>query len=102
MIVIDDITLATDDVDTWLARWRSEYAPAARSRGLELVGIWTGGTSDPHRSTVVVQWRIPSIGVFWASRQAAAADPQVASFWQATDAIALARERKVLVPVEPA
>jgi hypothetical protein len=99
--IVDDIILATQDVDGWLARWDSDYAPAAQSRGLELAGIWATGTGDPHRSTVVVQWRAPSIGVFWASRRAASADPQVASFWEATDAVALRRDRRVLVPLGP-
>lgn len=100
-ILVDDVTLATADLEGWLAAWRADYAPAARARGLELLGIWTGGASDPEHSTVLVQWHAPSMGVFWASRLAAEKDPGVASFWRATDAIALARERRVLVPVEP-
>lgn len=98
--ILDEITFATDDVDGWLARWRSEYAPAAQARGLELVAIWAGGTRDPQRSTIVIQWRVTSIREFWASRQTAAADSHVASFWAATDAIALGRDRRVLRPLE--
>lgn len=99
--ILDEVTLVAGDVDGWLARWRSEYVPAARDRGLDLVAVWTGGTRDPQCDTVVIQWRLPSVGVFWSSRQAAAADPQVASFWAATDAIARHRDRRVLRPGQP-
>lgn len=98
--ILDEITFATGDVDGWLARWRSEYAPAAQLRGLELVALWAGGTRDPQRSTVVIQWRVASIRAFWESRQAATADSHVASFWAATDAIAVYRDRRVLRPLE--
>ena len=100
LTILDEITLAAGDVDGWLARWRSEYAPAARLRGLELVAIWAGGTRDPQRSTVVIQWRVASNRAFWESRQAATADSQVASFWAATDEIAVYRDRRVLQPLE--
>ena len=99
-MILDEITLATDEVDGWLTRWRAEYAPAAQARGLELVAIWTGGTRDSQRSTVVIQWRVASVGAYWASRQAATADSEVAAFWAATDAIALDRDRRVLRPLE--
>lgn len=101
LAIIDEITLDEVDVDGWLGRWRSEYALGAGERGLELVAVRTGGTDDPRHRTVMIEWRVRSVGTFWASRQAATADPRVATFWSATDAIALRRDRRVLRPVEP-
>ena len=100
MTIVDEITLPDAEVDGWLDRWRAEYAPAARARGLELVGVWVGGTRDPRHRTVMVHWRVASVRTFWSARMSAGADTSVAAFWAATDAIAVARDRRVLRPVE--
>ena len=100
MTIVDEITLPDCEVDGWLDRWRADYAPATRARGLELVGVWVGGTRDPRHRIVMVQWRVASVGTFWSARMSAAADPTVAAFWTATDTIAVARDRRVLRPVE--
>jgi hypothetical protein len=100
VIILDQLTLPSAVVDSWVERLRAEYLPAAIGRGLRLVGIWSGYTRHPGYSTVVAQWQLPSAGAFWACRRRAMTDPGVDAFWAATDAIALARERRVLKTVE--
>lgn len=94
--IFDDITLPISAVDDWFTRWRTDYLPAATDRGLQLAGAWRGFTEDPDEVAVVIQWTLPSVGAFFASRGRGGADPTVAAFWAATDQIAIRRERRVL------
>ena len=94
--IFDDIVLPVDAVDDWFARWQTDYLPAATARGLQLTGAWRGFTEDPENAAIVIQWTLPTVGAFFGSRGQSGADPAVASFWAATDRIAIRRERRVV------
>lgn len=94
--IFDELVLPADAVDGWLEAWEAGYLPGARSRGLELGGVWRGATEDPDRAAVVVHWTVPTVAAFFASRGRAATDPEVRAFWRDTDRIAISRDRRVL------
>ena len=97
VIILDDLEFKAEDAEPWLDRWRHEYLPAARARGLRLEGIWRGATRDPAAVSVVIQWSLPSVEDLGAARRAVLEDRQpVLSFWDATDATALSRDRRIL------
>ncbi|HEX4430549.1 MAG TPA: hypothetical protein VHZ96_14875 [Frankiaceae bacterium] len=94
--IFDEVVLPAGSVDAWLDRWRAEYVPGALRRGLVLRGVWRGHTEDAEQSVVVIQWSLATIEAFFASRGQAGADPSVTSFWEATDQLAISRNRRVL------
>ena len=93
--VIDQITLPQEHAEEWLSRWRADYIPAARTRGMRVVRQWRC-FSAADAVSVVVLWEVPGIYEFYGMRASATADPQVSRFWQWTDTLAVARERRVL------
>lgn len=96
VVILDEVVLASDEVERWRASWEASYLPAATERGLRLRGVWQGWTEDPELVKVVVCWSVPRIGRFWAARWQATDDPDVTAFWAFTDALAVRRERSVL------
>jgi hypothetical protein len=94
--IFDEVVLPVAAVDAWLDGWRMEYVPHAASRGLQLQGVWRGFTEDPERAVVVIQWTVPAIEGFFASRGQGGNDPRVADFWATTDELAISRSRRVL------
>jgi NIPSNAP protein len=97
--ILDRVTLPADAAPTWLDRMRAEYAPAASQRGMRLNGAWSSPV-DPDAVELCVLWELTDIAAFWRMRAAALSDPSVAAFWDATDAIALERHRRVYEPAE--
>lgn len=94
--IFDELILPAGEADRWLDRWRSDYLPGAVDRGLDLRGAWRGSTEEPAETAIVIQWRVPSVEAFFASRGRAGADEQVQAFWAATDEVAIRRDRRVL------
>lgn len=97
--VVDHVVLPADQAESWLERWRAEYLPGARARGMSLTTL---ARRYAGRDTVAVHiaWDLPGIYPFYAMRAATAADPGIARFWAETDAVAVARDRHVLEPME--
>ncbi|KAB2389982.1 hypothetical protein [Actinomadura montaniterrae] len=96
--VLDTVVLPEPTVEMWLRRWRGEYLPGARERGLRFERMWRCYTG-PEQVTVYLLWSLQTAYDFYAMRAAAAADPSVTEFWAATDALAHDRERRVLEEV---
>jgi len=97
--IIDTVVLSGDQVADWLRRWRADYLPGARERGLVAERVWRTWTG-PDTAAVRILWTLPDSGSFFAARSASGRDPRVAEFWARTDAIALDRDRQVLEPVD--
>jgi hypothetical protein len=97
--IVDRVTLRADDVRSWLDRMHAEYAPAADARGMSMTGAWSSPV-DPDAVEVCILWELPDTAAFWRMRAGALADASVERFWDATDAIALERDRRVYEPVE--
>jgi hypothetical protein len=94
--IFDEVVLPIGVIDAWLERWRAEYLPGALRRGLHLQGSWRGHTDDPEHAVVVIQWNLPTSAAFFASRAQSRVDPGVTEFWDATDQLAVSRNRRVL------
>jgi hypothetical protein len=94
--ILDEVVLPAAAADAWLERWRADYLPDAGRRGLQLQGAWRGSTEDPEHAVVVIQWNVATIEAFFASRAQSGVDPGVTGFWDATDQVAISRNRRVL------
>jgi hypothetical protein len=94
--IFDEVVLPAAAADAWLERWRTDYLPGAGRRGLHLQGAWRGHTEDPEHAVVVIQWNLPTVQAFFASRAQSRVDPGVTDFWDATDQVAVSRNRRVL------
>ena len=92
--ILDEVVLPVAAVDAWLERWRLDYLPGAGGRGLQLCAAWRGFTEDPEQAVVVVQWKVATVEGFFASR--GRVDAAVTDFWEATDRLAISRNRRVL------
>jgi hypothetical protein len=99
--VFDEVVLPVAATEAWLERWRTDYLPGAGKRGLHLRGAWRGYTEDPEHAVVLIQWTIASSGAFFAMRAKAGEDPSVTDFWDATDHVAVSRNRRVLAEAAP-
>ncbi|WP_405752309.1 NIPSNAP family protein [Streptomyces sp. NBC_01411] len=97
--VHDRVVLEVDDAGPWLERWREDYLPRARTRGMTLRGVYRAHTGTGTVALSVV-WTLPSPYAFYEMRAAAAADPEVAAFWAYTDALAVERDRRASRPLE--
>ncbi|MEU6662846.1 Dabb family protein [Streptomyces sp. NPDC046821] len=96
--ILDRLVLPVDEADPWLARWRTDYLPAARGRDMSPARVWQGH-SGPDTVEVQVLWTVPGVIPFFAMRSVANADPRITEFWERTDAVAVERDRRVLRPV---
>jgi hypothetical protein len=92
--ILDRVTLPADEARPWLDRLHEVYLPAATRRGMQLRGVWTSHVAGDEIE-VCVAWQLPDVTGFWAMRAAALADASVAAWWDATDAVALDRCRRV-------
>jgi hypothetical protein len=93
---IDDITLDAAGAAGFLDRLRSDYEPAARARGLELVDVsWTRRRSGSEEDArVVVTWQLADVDAFWVARRAAITDPSVVAFWDDAASVITSRTRR--------
>ncbi|MFI6583455.1 NIPSNAP family protein [Embleya sp. NPDC050493] len=98
--ILDHVTLTNDQVAPWLGRFHDHYLPGAQRRGMRLERVWRS-PAGRDATTVHILWVLPGIRAFYAMRGAAAADPEVAAFWAATDSHALERQRRALQPAMP-
>lgn len=96
--ILDQVTLTNDQVALWLGQFHDRYLPGARGRGMSLERVWRT-PAGRGSTTVHILWSLPVVRAFFAMRGAAAADPDVAAFWAATDGYAISRERRALQPV---
>ncbi|MFE7243480.1 NIPSNAP family protein [Streptomyces sp. NPDC057580] len=99
--ILDTVVLPDARVAGWLRRWRTEYLPGARDRGMVAERVWRTWTG-PDTAAVRILWSLPDSDAFYAARGASGRDPGVAAFWAHTDEIALDRDRQVLEPIAPA
>lgn len=97
--ILDNVTLTNDQVAWWLGQFHDRYLPGAQRRGMRLERVWRS-PAGRDATTVHILWILPGIRAFYAMRGAAAADPEVAAFWAATDGYALERQRRALQPAE--
>ncbi|MGW1990164.1 NIPSNAP family protein [Embleya sp. NPDC001921] len=95
--ILDQVTLTNHQVALWLGRFHDRYLPGAQRRGMRLERVWRS-PAGRDATTVHILWALPTIRAFYAMRGAAAADPDVAAFWAATDGYALDRQRRALRP----
>ncbi|WP_433723729.1 hypothetical protein ACQP0C_25280 [Nocardia sp. CA-129566] len=93
--ILDHVVLPTTEVNSWIRRWRTEYLPGARERGMRSVHLWRSHPA-PDAVTIDILWELRDPYAFYGMRGAAAADPDVARFWADTDAIAISRDRRAL------
>ncbi|MFI1384492.1 NIPSNAP family protein [Embleya sp. NPDC020886] len=98
--ILDQVTLTNDQVAWWLRQFHDRYLPGAQRRGMRLERVWRS-PAGREATTVHILWVLPGIRAFYAMRGAAAADPDVAAFWAATDGYALHRQRRALQPAMP-
>ncbi|MET7299783.1 NIPSNAP family protein [Embleya sp. NPDC005575] len=98
--ILDQVTLTNDQVALWLGQFHDRYLPGAQRRGMRLERVWRS-PAGRGTTTVHILWVLPGIRAFYAMRGAAAADPDVAAFWAATDRYASARQRRALQPAMP-
>ncbi|MER7396896.1 hypothetical protein ABT381_15445 [Streptomyces sp. NPDC000151] len=96
--VLDLVVLPAGEVEPWLRRWRTDYLPGARGRGMVAERLWRTWTG-PETVAVRILWSVRDSGAFFVARAASAGDVRVAEFWARTDEIALDRDRQVLEPV---
>ena len=94
--IFDEVILPLEATAAWIERWRAEYLPDAMQRGLQLRGAWRGSTDDPDHAVVVFQWTLATVEAFFAYRGQSGADRSVTEFWDATDKVAISRNRRVL------
>ncbi len=94
--IFDEVVLPVEAADAWIDRWRADYLPGAMRRGLHLRGAWRGSTDDPGHAVVVFQWTLATVEAFFAYRGQSGADRGVTQFWDATDEVAISRNRRVL------
>ena len=95
--IIDRVLLPVADAHTWLDRLRAEYAPGATLRGMRLADSWWC-YDGPDAIEVSVRWELPDVASFFAMRHAANRDRSLATWWAATDELALERHRTVCSP----
>ncbi|MFJ9417247.1 NIPSNAP family protein [Streptomyces sp. NPDC101227] len=93
MQVQDRIVLPAEHAGPWLDRWRGDYLPGARARGMTPQGVYRAHTGTGTVALTVI-WTLPGPYAFYEMRAAAAADPDVAGFWTYTDALAVERDRR--------
>lgn len=67
---------------------------------MQLCGIWFSHVGVDSVE-VCVLWNLPDVAAFWAMRAAALADASVGAWWNATDALALDRHRRVYAADNP-
>ncbi len=92
--VVDRVLLPAGDASSWLERLRGEYATGAQRRGMRLSDTcWC--YVGPDAIEVTVRWELPDVASFWSMRFAARNDRSLATWWAATDAVALERHRTV-------
>ncbi len=78
-----------------LARTLAPGLPArCRRAGASTCAAWRGFTEDPEQAVVVIQWKVATVEGFFASR--GRVDAAVTDFWEATDRLAISRNRRVL------
>ena len=92
--IFDRVTLPADEASPWLERLHRDYEPGAERRGMRLRGTWSSHVGADAVEVCVV-WELPDVAAFWAMRAAVLTDATVLEWWDATDAIALDRERRV-------
>ena len=98
--ILDRVTLPANEARPWLDRLRDAYVPAAERRGMQLRGTWSSHVGAD-AIEVCVLWELPDVAAFWVMRAAALADRSVAAWWDATDALALDRQRRVYEADDP-
>jgi hypothetical protein len=91
--ILDRVTLPRVEARPWIDRLHREYRPSAESRGYTFAGIWLTHAEAVGTVEVVVLWTLPGPRDFFRSR---ATSHESSAWWQATDSIALRRERSVL------
>jgi hypothetical protein len=92
--IFDRVTLPADEASQWVERLHRDYEPGAERRGMRLRGTWSSRVGADTVEVCVV-WELPDVAAFWAMRAAVLTDATVFEWWDATDAIALDRERRV-------
>jgi hypothetical protein len=92
--IVDRVTLPVDEARPWLDRLHHDYAPGAQQRGMRLRQTWASNVGADAIEVCVV-WELPDVPAFWLMRAAALTDASVLEWWDATDAVALDRARRV-------
>jgi hypothetical protein len=97
--IVDRVVLPRSETGAWLRQLHGEYRPIAEARGLNLKSVWATRAPAARAVEVMVVWTLPDVRTFWRAR-AGAADPSVTAWWQDTDAIAVARTRRVMHAID--
>jgi hypothetical protein len=100
--ILDRITLQPGKLDEYRERLASLYLPGARQRGMELVGSWITPPLelDDTCNELVLLWSLRDTAAFWMMRGQAMTDPEVASWWEASDRLTVKRERRLMTSAE--
>jgi hypothetical protein len=83
--------------------FESRYLPAARRRGLALVGCWVAPPLELEQggNELFALWSLPDVAAFWRMRAGSGSDAEVTAWWREADALSVRRERKFLGALEP-
>ena len=98
VFILDRIRIRPGEVETYQRGLREQYVPAARERGMELVGSWlTPPVEVEQGNELVLLWSLADAEGFWAMRRHS---DEAASFWKDMEAATLSRERVFMASVE--
>jgi hypothetical protein len=110
--IFDEIVVETSKGDELAARYLSDYAPDARSRGMVLQGAWRSPPVEITGRSVTLHflWSVAGVGAWWQMRLGASrANPDLdvevegddtkLVWWRFVDSVALSRSRTFMVNV---
>lgn len=80
-----------------------DYLPGAHERGMQYVGalITPPVVLDDAPTTLVLTFTLADAGAVWTMKRQVTASDAIPAFWNAVDAIVVARRRWFAVPYEP-
>ena len=93
--ILDELEIRPGQLAAFLESVERDYRPGAEARGMRLVHRWvTPPVEQPGLvNRVLLVWEVDGVEGFWRMRSQNAA-PEVAAFWQATEAFVAQRTRR--------
>lgn len=102
--ILDQFDIPSSNVGPLLSLLEAEYLPGALRRGMTRRATWQSPpvALPDATNTLWVMWEVPDVGAWWNMRFQSGADPSVAAYWRAADALCAKRQRHYLVDGQPA
>jgi hypothetical protein len=97
VVIVDELVARPGRAAEVLSRYRQEYVPAARERGLRLLHEWVSPPVllEHGSNTLVVVWGVDGPDGWWRAR-AGGRDPGVIGFWERLTPLLEVRRRRHL------